>query len=210
MSPVRRHDLTQAAHSDRVGLVGRLQRQARVDPAIDLAGVGQRWRTVDGSAASIRRSRRPRGRPAAGAGPRSKAGGPLAGALEQLQKLHRSDRERERLAEVEVAGVGDRRRAVPRFRHDARARRRAPARCRAEDRWPRAARWQATRPVPQPSSSTGPSAAAGELLPEGQVGGVGPALDVVPDDRASAVVIARTPLPGPRSASSLRSSSRAV
>ena len=44
---------------------------------------------------------------------------------------------------------------------------------------PRAARSSATRPVPQPRSSTGP--AAGELAPEREVLGVAAALEVVPD-----------------------------
>ncbi len=74
---------------------------------------------------------------------------------------------------------------------------------------PRRARCSATRPVPQPSSRTGPSAAAGQLLPERQVGGVGAALDVVPD-RRRARAHRQNSSARPRSASSLRSSSRAV
>ena len=49
-------------------------------------------------------------------------------------------------------------------------------------RCPRAARSSATRPVPAPTSSTGPPAASARLAPQRQVVGVAAALEVVPDD----------------------------
>ena len=62
------------------------------------------------------------------------------------------------------------------------AARAAPGRGRARStRWPARARSSATRPVPAPTSSTGPAARARELVPERQVGDVAAALDVVPD-----------------------------
>ena len=64
------------------------------------------------------------------------------------------------------------------------------------------------RPVPAPTSRIGPSAAAGELAPERDVGVVASALDVVPDD-----LLGRhrnDPCAAPRATSSSRSASIAV
>ncbi len=91
----RRDGLAEAVDDDFVRPDRGLDREARVDPAIDLAHVGQRWRRV------VRRrhllqDRRPRStRPAPGAAAtlrRQAARSPCA--LEQLQRLHRRQRQR--------------------------------------------------------------------------------------------------------------------
>ena len=74
---------------------------------------------------------------------------------------------------------------------------------------PARARSSATRPVPAPTSSTGPGSARGQLAPQRQVGVVAAALDVVPHDQRREAH-RQCPCTWPRRASRSRSSSSAV
>ena len=75
-----------------------VQRQARVDPAVDLADVGQgRGRLVDQLGRACRRRSRPRARPPGRRWPAgaAQAGEALGRAAEELDELHRREHQRE-------------------------------------------------------------------------------------------------------------------
>ena len=141
--------------------------------------------------------------------------GSRARSGQQLDRLHRDDRSspKRRRARSRAASADDRLDAQP---APARAReRREQLRLaveRGDRRAPRAASSSATRPVPAPTSSTGPRSRARELPPQRQVGAVAAALDVVPDHqrREGRALIASAPATWPRRASRSRSSSSAV
>ena len=205
--PRRRDRLAQAADRDLAVAFGGIDREAGVDPALDLAHVGKGQRRRRAPAAA----RRSPGRsaPRAGGGRRCSAGtragrrnrraaGSAASAPARGRCRCRA-RSRGRRRAVGCSGRPSARSASAAIRSGSTS---SPTTVN-----PRLARWMATRPVPQPRSRTAPSASARQLLPERQVGGVGAALDVVPDRHRAHC---QNSLARPRPASSLRSSSRAV
>ena len=122
---------------------------------------------------------------------RARAREPLVRSGEELKELHRGQHEVEPAAEVERAGVRRRplrrrRSAPPRAGAAPPTKRRRRGRARSR-RCPRRGEVEATRPVPQPRSSTlqapARSRRAASSAPELEVGRVGAALEVVPDDR---------------------------
>ena len=218
---VRGDGLAQAADDDRAGVEAGVERQARVDPAVDLAHVGERRRRLLGQLVGQAVDDRDRDRPPAArwrAAQRRQATRSPA-VVEQLHQLHRRQHQREPARRAsKLAGVAD-----------GGARRQAGARgalveggdqvrveVEADASGGRAGRGaSATRPVPQPRSRIGPPTALARAPPRARRSPlVGAALDVVPDRGTAASVwrplIARTPSPGRATASSLRSSSRAV
>ena len=182
---------------------GCVERQARVDPAVDARERREAAapRRPARRAAVARRSPPRRGRRARG-GPRraAAAAAPLGLAAEHLDELHRGDDQLELRARASRRGRR-RRRHGSRGRSRDRAARRAPSSrdgssVNRPDLGAARARWRATRPVPQPSSSTG---AVGLGAParsqSGQVGRIAAALDVVPD-RAVRGSLPSNSLPG--------------
>ena len=150
---------------------------------------------MSGSGGHRRHRRRPRSSRSSSAAPQQPAGPQVradrasiavrsVGAVEQLHELHRGQDEVEAATEVERAGVGDGGLDVAACPRRARRELLEQVRVEVERRHAvAAARERAGHPpVPQPSSSTSqrlPRSA--QLVPRVEVGGVGAALDVVPD-----------------------------
>ncbi len=153
-------------------------------------------------------------------------GGEAAAALravgEQLEKLHRRQHEPEPAAEVEIANVGSQRlgaqiglRGPPVELGDKRRVGVDPG-----DPVPTAAEVEGDPSGPAAEIEEPGAGSGGQLFPEAQVGGVGATLDVVPEDPlvcaggvprgAGSGAHRQNSLARPRSASSRRSSSRAV
>ena len=157
--------LAQAADDDRAGVEAGVERQARVDPAVDLAGVGQgRGRLLDQLVGKAVDDRDRDGPPGAQVAARRSAGRRCArrrcrgagSAASAPAPSRTGPRARTRRASPTSAVAGRPALAA----RSLKAATRSGSRSRPCIRWPRRARSSATRPVPQPRSRIGPSTAA--------------------------------------------------
>ena len=204
-----------------LGLLVDRDRTARVDDAVDLADVRQRRQAADLVEASRarRRSRSRRRPPGASAvrAQRRNAARPSAPPSSCTVCIGTTISAEAALADLERARVGDARSRSSGAAWRARsAASRSAERSSATTRVPLRRRGAATtRPVPAPTSSTGPPCAHRELAPQRQVLAVGAALDVVPDHLGHVRVLrprahAKLLPAAPRATSTSRSPSIAV